>query len=73
MSSSYKSRLEGLKGHEAIVHRASASDVNGKVHFVGEEGCIIKQPNDDGENALYVFIAFKDIRGVGNIQPNYES
>jgi hypothetical protein len=72
MNSPYKYHLTEHKGSEVIIHRASAPDVEGVAHEVGEAGCTIKQPSDGEESALYVFIAYEDMRGVGHVDHDYE-
>ncbi len=71
MNSPYKYRLDKLKGQEVVIHRANASDVKGDLAEVGEAGCVINQQTSL-ETVLAVFIAYENIRGVGNEVPDYK-
>lgn len=65
MPNPYKARLLDLAGAEAIVHRAGATDLRGKIADVQERGCIIAVKSENPERVQSIFVAFRDIRGVG--------
>lgn len=63
MKNPYEEKLLSLEGQEAVIHRAGASELKGKVAEVGEGGCEIKLLSSTSESVMVVFVAYKDIRG----------
>lgn len=72
MNSPYKKRLEELKNCDAVIHRANAEDLKGKVLEVDDGGCYVATEGSDSEHVLNVFVAYEDIRGVGAEDWDYE-
>lgn len=67
MTDPYRTHLEKLEGQNVTIHRAGAPNVEGKVQEVTEDGCEIgvKAEGDNPEKIENVFVAYRDIRGVG--------
>lgn len=72
MKDSYQKRLEELKDQEVILHRADASELKGKVHEVDDDGCCIAVKGDTVDTLTIVFVALKDIRGIGTFSWDYD-
>lgn len=74
MANPYKKKLEELKGGAVTIDRAGTTPLNGRVNEVEEDGCVVTTEGSDGshdESSMFVFVAFKDIRGVGSVQWDY--
>ncbi len=71
MISPYKAKLTGFVGMENMItiQRADAPDVVGQIKNVDDFGVTILQAYSDKQDdgRLKLFIAFEDIRGVGEI------
>ena len=72
MKNPYRTKLEVHVGtdQQVVVHRANAPDLNGTVAKVDDDGCTIKHPR--AVAALYVFVAYEDIRGIGQLDWDLE-
>ena len=73
METPYKKQLQRLRDKEVILYRADAPEIKGTlIRIVRDGGCIIAVPQKEGDVRLEVFVAFRDIRGVGSMEWDYD-
>ena len=66
MNSPYYYRLKKIgKDQAVVIHRADAPELTGTLINIGQGGCTVQQPGSKDESVLKVFVAYPDIRGVG--------
>lgn len=80
MVSPYKHIFDKIQGNkeagasdlEIKIDRDGADSLAGKFYTHNDFGCTIKLPGVDEEHAMFMFVAYKNMRGVGQENWDYD-
>jgi hypothetical protein len=73
MGNAYQPFLKKLKATTISLHRADTTTLRGKVADVLEDGCVIAVPAEQPGMVESVFVAYRDVRGIGSIDWDLDS